>query len=295
LRRSIEVVAWTNEEGSRFAPGMMGSEAFTGLRSLDSILAVRDAQGVSVRDALPALMAATPQARQRPLGFPLAAYVEAHIEQGPLLEEAGCPVGVVRGIQGVRRYRVEVFGEEAHAGTTSRRQRKDALMATAHMMVALERAVMPFEDDVRFTVAMVKPSPNVPSVVAGHVLFSIDLRHPDDEILKTLGDRFPELCRQQARGCSLEIREIAAARSVRFPSSMVETIRGAAERVGIRHMDIDSGAGHDARQLHHHCPSAMIFVPCERGVSHKETENAKPSDLAAGARVLTEALLELAG
>lgn len=293
-RRPIEVVAWTNEEGSRFAPGMMGSEVFTGVRSLESVLAVRDADGVSVAEALQAVLAATPHVPMRPLGFPVAAFIEAHIEQGPALEAAGCPIGVVTGIQGVRRFRVEVQGEEAHAGTTARRQRRDALMAAAHMMVALERSVMPFEDEVRFTVGMIRPAPNVPSVVAGHVLFSIDLRHPDDATLRTVGDAFEDICRREARGCEVAVREIAAAPSLHFPHAMLDRIRRAAQRLGLAHMDIFSGAGHDARQLHYHCPTGMIFVPCERGISHKESENAKPSDLAAGAQVLTEVLVELA-
>ena len=118
-RRQIEVAIWTNEEGCRFAPGMMGSEAFAGVRNLKDIVTVKDLDGISVAEALPALLAATPEATKRPLGFPIAAFIEAHIEQGPILEAANCVIGVVTGIQGTRRFRVEVFGEEAHAGNNS--------------------------------------------------------------------------------------------------------------------------------------------------------------------------------
>lgn len=293
-RRPIEVVVWTNEEGCRFAPGMMGSEAFVGVRSLESILAVVDEDGVSVREALSVVLNATPQARRRPLGIPVSAFVEAHIEQGPELEVRGVPVGVVTGIQGVRRFRVSVTGEEAHAGTTSRRQRKDALAAAVRMVGALEESVRDYEDEVRFTVGMFKPTPNAPSVVAGHVLFSIDLRHPRSAVLQALGDRFGEVCRREAGGCEVVLREIARAEPLMFPSDMLQTIQAAAARLDVPYIDIYSGAGHDARQLHRVCPTGMIFVPCERGISHNEAENAKPGDLAAGARVLTEVLLDLA-
>ena len=139
-RRAIEAVAWTNEEGSRFAPGMMGSEAFTGRRTLDEILAVRDFDGTSVADAVARVLDAEPHVTRRPLGFPVHGYIEPHIEQGPVLEREGRTIGVVTGIQGSRRFRVRVTGEAAHAGTTPRTERKDAVLAAAAMINALETA-----------------------------------------------------------------------------------------------------------------------------------------------------------
>jgi N-carbamoyl-L-amino-acid hydrolase len=291
--RSIEVAIWANEEGCRFAPGMMGSEAFAGLRSLKDIIAVQDVDGLTVADVLPAALAATPDAHKRTLAFPIAAYIEPHIGQGPILEAANCMIGVVTGIQGTRRFRVEVVGEEAHAGTTPRGRRKDALSAAAHMLVAIEQAVEPYQEDVRFTVGMFKPSPNVPGVIASRVLFSVDLRHPETGILKLLGDRVDGICKANSGGCQVSAREIATAESIHFPNEIVGMIRREAERHGFSHMDIFSGAGHDARQLHHVCPTGMIFIPCERGISHNPAENAKASHLAAGARVLLDVLLEL--
>ncbi|MFT4987912.1 MAG: N-carbamoyl-L-amino-acid hydrolase, partial [Acidimicrobiales bacterium] len=138
-RRAIEVVAWLNEEGSRFAPGMMGSEAFAKLRDLEVMLDVEDRDGVSVRQVLPGALAATPDAIHRPVGFPVAAFVESHIEQGPELERLEKTIGVVTGIQGVRRIRVGVTGEEAHAGTTQRASRRDALEESSRMVAALYR------------------------------------------------------------------------------------------------------------------------------------------------------------
>ena len=291
--RPVEVVAWLNEEGSRFAPGMMGSEAFCGLRPLDEILAVTDRAGVSVADELPHALAATPDAERRDIGFPVAAFVEAHIEQGPALERAGLPIGVVTGIQGVRRMRVRVTGEEAHAGTTPKSARRDALWEAARMVDALQRNIHRTEQH-RFTVGMMEIRPNVPSVVAGEVLFSIDIRHPDSATLARLEAGVAGICRGAAIACGFESWTIAESPSIRFDDAVIDTVEAAAEALGLGHMRLFSGAGHDARQLNHVCPTGMIFVPCEKGISHNEAENATSADLADGARVLAETLVRLA-
>ncbi|MCY4550252.1 MAG: Zn-dependent hydrolase [Defluviicoccus sp.] len=291
--RPIEAVAWLNEEGSRFAPGMMGSEAFCNLRPLDDILAVTDRAGVSVADELPRALAATPGAERREIGFPVAAFVEAHIEQGPALERAGLPIGVVTGIQGVRRMRVRVTGEEAHAGTTPPSARRDALWEAARMIDALQRNIHRTEEH-RFTVGMMEIRPNVPSVVASEVLFSIDIRHPDSDTLARLEAGVAAICRGASLACDFESWTIAASPSIRFDDRVVDTVEAAAADLGLGHMRIFSGAGHDARQLSHVCPTGMIFVPCEGGISHNEAENATPADLADGARVLAETLVRLA-
>ena len=291
-RRAVEVVAWLNEEGSRFTPGMMGSEAFAKLRGLDEMLNVKDRDGVSVSAVLPEALAATPEAIHRPLGSPVAAFVEAHIEQGPELERLEKTIGVVTGIQGVRRIRVAVTGEEAHAGTTPRATRRDALEESSRMVAALYRGLY-IDDDVRFTVGMMQIEPNVPSVVAARVVFSVDLRHPDTETLADLADCVDAICHREASMCEGEIWQIAEAQSIHFNELVVDTIQAASDRLGLANMRIFSGAGHDARQLHFVCPTGMIFVPCEGGISHNEAENATPSDLAAGTRVLVETLLEL--
>ena len=292
-RRPIEVVVWMNEEGSRFAPGMMGSEAFAGRRDLEQILAVTDRDGVSVRDALPAMLAATPHAAHRPLGGPVSAFIEAHIEQGPELERRGKTIGVVTGIQGVRRLRVAVRGEEAHAGTTPRAARRDALWEASRMVSALHDELH-VDDDIRFTVAMMQIEPDVPSVIASKVLFSIDLRHPSTAMLETLASRVDAICRRQLVACEVETWQIAAAPTIDFHPQVVEAVESASERLSLPHMRIFSGAGHDARQLHFVCPTGMIFVPCEKGISHNEAENAQPDDVAAGTRVLAEVLVALA-
>ena len=149
-RRSVEVVAWMNEEGSRFAPGMMGSAAFTGRRSLADIMAVTDRSGCSVATALAAVLEAERDLPRRPLGFPVAGYLEAHIEQGIALQEAGRTIGVVTGMQGKRTFRVEVIGEESHAGTTPRSMRRDALASAVAIVDALQKEMWDAADAVRF-------------------------------------------------------------------------------------------------------------------------------------------------
>ena len=292
-RRPIEVVAWMNEEGSRFSPGMMGSEAFSGRRPLDQILAVTDADGVRTGDALTALLAADPGVPSRPLGFPVHAFIEAHIEQGPILERAGLPIGVVSGMQGSRRFRIKVSGSAAHAGTTPRAERRDAVLAAARMIAALHD-LMADPEDVMFTVGMIRVRPNAPSVVPEEVLFSIDLRHRDNAVLANLGDAIEGCCAQHEGRCDLAVREIASTPSLEFPSAIRRQIGDAANRLGLGSREIYSAAGHDARQLHYRCASGMIFVPCRDGLSHNEAEWSEPEHLVSGTRVLAAVLWELA-
>jgi N-carbamoyl-L-amino-acid hydrolase len=294
LRRPLEIVAWMNEEGSRFVPGMMGSAAFTGAAPLDTFLPVRDASGISVREGLAALHDAFPDLPSRPLRRPVAAYVEAHIEQGPILEREGYSIGVVTGIQGKRTFRVTVRGEEAHAGTSAPRERKDALLAAVRMIAALDAAMRDGDDVVKFTVGRLNVMPNAPSVVAGTAVFSIDLRHVDSAILAALGDRITGICAAQAGRCSVDVAELTRASSLTFPESMTRLVRESAASLGVPAMDIYSAAGHDARFLHAVCPTGMIFVPCKEGISHNARESATPEDLAAGTRVLVDVLMKLA-
>jgi N-carbamoyl-L-amino-acid hydrolase len=293
-RRPIEVVAWTNEEGARFQPGCLGSSVFAGRQSVDDALAVRDRSGISAGDALAAMRAGEPDVPTRPVGFAVHAYVEAHIEQGPVLETAGVPVGIVTGIQGTRWFAVEVLGEEAHAGTMPRRHRKDAFAAAVAMVGALDRLMHDEDDVVRFTIGRFEVSPGSPNTVPGRVFFTIDFRHPDAHALKRLGDQVQAVCRAHAGPCGVQVEETFHSLPCTFDPRVVDTVRAAARDLGIVAMDLTSGANHDARFLAEICPAAMIFVPCERGVSHNEAENASPADLAAGARVLAETLVRLA-
>jgi N-carbamoyl-L-amino-acid hydrolase len=228
------------------------------------------------------------------LGRKLHAYIEAHIEQGPVLERECRTIGVVTGIQGKRTFAVTVTGEEAHAGTSRRSERKDALLAALGAIQALAALCADPQDLVKFTVGRLDVKPNAPSVVPAQVSFSIDLRHPDSAVLQRLGDEVANVCGAHAGRCSVQVRELSTAMSLEFPSGIRDLIRGAAQSQSISHMDILSSAGHDARYLHAVCPSGMIFVPCKNGISHNEAEFASQDDLAAGARVLVDTLLQLA-
>ena len=293
-RRPIEAVAWTNEEGSRFQPGTMGSAVFAGDMSLESCLTVVDSAGVRLGEALKKSMAATPRAVERPFKVPVAAYVEAHIEQGPRLEIAGRPIGVVTGIQGSRWYTVEVTGEEAHAGTTPLAARKDAFRAASAMVQALQELMADPTDTVRFTIGRFEVMPGSPNTVPGRVLFTIDFRHPENETIVRLGDQIEPICKALAGPCSVSVTRTSHHESTWFDREVVDLIAKASDELGLPKMELFSGAGHDARCIAPLCPTGMIFVPCAGGVSHNEAEDAMPSDLAAGARVLAQVLRELA-
>lgn len=287
----IEVVAWSNEEGSRFAPGAMGSMVYTGERNLESLLDVIDRNGIALRDALPATLAATPDAQVRDFETPVAAYIEAHIEQGPLLEEAEKIIGVVDGIQGTRWFSVDVQGESAHAGTTPVASRKDALQAAISIIGTLNALVAKEPDDLRFTVGRFDVSPNTPNSVAESVSFSVDIRHPDATVISNLGDTVLELCSVQIGGCDVKVTERFSCPPNLFSSAIVQAVDEAAVKLGASHMNITSGAFHDALFMTEICPTGMIFVPCEGGVSHNPQENAKPEDLAVGTKVLLASLV----
>lgn len=293
-RASIDVVAWMNEEGSRFAPGMMGSAVYAGERILDTVLAVTDESGVSVADALVQVRSCLRDVPARALDERAAAYVEAHIEQGPHLEREGLTIGVVTGIQGKRTFKVRVDGEAAHAGTSTRAERKDALLAAIAMVQALAEALHDAEDIVKFTVGRFDVKPSAPSVVPSAVDFSIDLRHPDSEALRALGDEVQPICEAHAGVCAVRVTELSSAMSLEFPALMRSVIRDAAARLNLAHRDILSAAGHDARYLHAVCPSGMIFVPSHLGLTHCEAEFTASADLANGAKVLADVLEELA-
>jgi N-carbamoyl-L-amino-acid hydrolase len=292
--RPIETVVWTNEEGSRFQPGTMGSAVHAGRLPLDATLKIVDGRGTMLRDALSETLVAMGVTAHRELRAPIGAYLEAHIEQGPVLEAERKQIGVVTGIQGLKWMRVEIVGEEAHAGTTPRSARRDACAAAIEMIAALRELTRDQDDILRFTVGRFELSPNSPNTVPGRALFTIDLRHPDRELLVSLKPGIESLCREHAGGCAVSVIETLDSAPVSFDPAMVAMVRRAAERQNLSQMEIVSGATHDAKFIAELCPTAMIFIPCKRGISHNEAESAAPADLAVGARVLAEAMLSLA-
>jgi beta-ureidopropionase / N-carbamoyl-L-amino-acid hydrolase len=293
-RHPIELVAWSNEEGGRFPPCTMGSAVYTGARALSDFLNVEDNEGIALRDALASTLNATPDLERRELNAPAAAYIEAHIEQGPLLEREGKTIGVVTGIQGLRWFNVEVFGESAHAGTTPLHARKDALRDAIAGINALRELTYDETDTVRFTVGRMLVQPNSPNSVASYVLFSVDVRHPDRATIARLGAAVEPTIASAVTRCAVKVTPTLDDDPCTFDPDVVASIERAAQALDLPRRRMPSGASHDAMYMARACPTGMIFVPCEKGISHNEAENASPEDLAAGARVLTAALLELA-
>ncbi|HEY0122452.1 MAG TPA: hydantoinase/carbamoylase family amidase [Rhizobium sp.] len=292
--RSIVVVAWMNEEGSRFAPGMMGSELFAGKRPFDEVMAVKDGEGISVGKALAGVHGAFPELVPQAIGFPIHAYIEPHIEQADFLEQTGAVIGIVTGIQGKKTYEMTLIGREAHAGTEPMERRQDALQAFARVALAMQAAVAG-DDDVRFTIGRLEVEPNAPSVVPACVRFRIDLRHPDNAKLDLFGKRLEAALADKAAPCGLDIKHLVDAPSNSFDPNLREAIRRSAARHVYPALDLLSAAGHDARHIAGLAPSAMIFIPCRDGISHHPDEWAEPSHVAAGATVLLDILLEQSG
>lgn len=289
----LEVVAWTNEEGSRFAPAMVGSGVFAQVFDLDYGLSRADQDGNTLGQELQRIgYAGSEQPGQHPVG----AYFEAHIEQGPILEAAGKTIGVVQGAQGQRWYEVTVTGQEAHAGPTPMLVRRDALVGAARMVEAVNRIGLEHQPNACATCGMLNVMPNSRNVIPGQVWFTVDFRHPDDAILAAMDQALRQELAQIAEAARLELalEQIWHSPATPFDESCVAAVRKGTEQAGYAHMDIISGAGHDAVYMAKIAPAAMIFVPCENGISHNEIENATPQDIAAGCNVLLHAMLEKA-
>ncbi|HEY2619889.1 MAG TPA: M20 family metallo-hydrolase [Acetobacteraceae bacterium] len=294
LRRPLEVVAWTNEEGGRFAPGCMGSMAWSGCRGIDEFADVVDPEQVRFADALAAHLTAEADLPRRPLGSQPHAYVEAHIEQGPRLEAGGHDVGVVTGIQGSRWFTVTLTGETAHAGTTPLALRHDAVQDMVRAITALNTLMHDPHDVLRFTVGRIVVEPNTSNSVADRASFTIDFRHPDKDVLLERGDAIAGVVQAAVRNAGVTVQETFHALPVAFAPAVIETVEQAASQQGYRHVRLPSGAFHDAQFVVPVCPTGMIFVPCRKGISHNPAEYATPAQLAAGTRVLTLAVAKLA-
>jgi N-carbamoyl-L-amino-acid hydrolase len=291
----VEIVAWTNEEGSRFSPAMVGSGAFTGVFDLKDALATPDNNAADL--TLGAELQRIGFAGAAPVGGrDIAAYFEAHIEQGPILEAAGLPIGVVTGAQGQRWYEITVIGQEAHAGPTPMPRRHDALVGAARMIDAVNKIGHAHAPYACATVGFVQVSPNSRNTIPGRVFLTVDFRHPEDAVLTAMDGELRAACVAAAASQELEaeVKEFWYFPPTPFDSRLVGAVRDAAGAQGHAHQDIISGAGHDAVYMARVAPTAMVFVPCVGGISHNEIEDAKPEDLTAGCAVLLNAVLECA-
>lgn len=289
----LEVAFWTNEEGSRFVPVMMGSGVFCGAFSLETAYAARDIDGKSVKDELERIGYLGEQVPGR---HPIGAYFETHIEQGPVLEDADKVIGVVPAVMGLSWYDCVVTGMEAHAGPTPMALRKDAMQVSTRIMQAVVAIANRYPPYGRGTVGMVQVFPNSRNVIPGEVKFSIDLRNVNDELLGTMHEEmlaFVDRTRADS-GLAITVERVSYYPPCPFHPDCVGAVRAATEKLGYSTMDVVSGAGHDAIYAARLAPSGMIFVPCKDGISHNEIEDAKPEHLEAGCNVLLHAMLERA-
>ncbi|SAL55738.1 allantoate amidohydrolase [Caballeronia sordidicola] len=289
-RRPLEVVAWTNEEGTRFQPGAMGSSAFTDPVLIERYMQARDSEGITLAAALAAHRDAFPSLATRPVQAQAHAFMELHIEQGPLLELADVPLGVVTGIQGVRWYAVHCKGAAAHAGTTPMHARHDAM--TLALAVRAELSALAHElgrDDTRITFGRWTVLPNSINTIASDVTFTVDFRHPDASVLHAF-DKQLDACVER-HAVSREV--LFAHPPVEFAPSIIRRVKDACNALSAPSMNITSGAFHDAMYLAKHCPSAMLFVPSRGGISHNPAESTGDDHLVLGTRALAHCLVHL--
>lgn len=291
----IEVVAWTNEEGSRFVPVMMGSGVFTGAFGLEYALAQQDTEGLSVGGELARIGYAGEQPPGEVPGGMFGAYFEAHIEQGPVLEAHDLPIGVVPGALGQRWFDVSVTGMEGHAGPTPMDQRHDGLLAAARLVEQVNRIALNHAPHGRGTVGFMQVSPNSRNTIAGTVRLSVDFRALQDADLVAMEAELRDACATLAAGdarLTIAVEQVVHFPPSHFDPACVASVRDAAQQLGLPCMEVVSGAGHDAVYMADVTPTAMIFVPCKDGISHNEIEEADPVHIAAGTNVLLHAVLK---
>jgi N-carbamoyl-L-amino-acid hydrolase len=288
------IVNWTNEEGSRFAPAMMASATYAGDYTTEDIQSRRDAAGVTVGEALDSIGyrgAEAVGARK------LSAFLELHIEQGPLLEAEGKTIGVVDRGQGIIWYDGRITGFESHAGTTPMPLRRDALSTLADVVLAIEKIVESHGPNAVGTIGEVTIANPSRNVIPGEIAFTIDIRSPEAAIMDALDRDIRAAAKEiaQRRRVDIAIDQIWRKPPTIFDKTLVDAVESATRELGYSNRRITSGAGHDACNLAGVVPSAMIFVPCKDGISHNELEDATQADCSAGANTLLHAVLAVAG
>ena len=293
-RLPFDVVIWSNEEGCRFAPGSLGSKAFAEPASLATLVAARDAAGVTYAEGVAQLEAALADVPVAALGGTLGLFVEAHIEQGPVLEGSEVPIGIVTGVQGVRWFRVSARGEAAHAGTTRLAYRRDALRTLVPLVDTLYSAAEK-QPELRVTIGKIDVWPSSINTIAGEATVTIDVRHVESGPLGEIEAIVRAYCAESRFGCALACERLMALDTTRFDTRLADTLRQSAGALGLPSIDMISGAFHDAVNTARLCPTAMVFVPSHGGISHNPTEHTDADLLVAGTRVLAHALTQLAG
>jgi N-carbamoyl-L-amino-acid hydrolase len=286
----LELINWTDEEGSRFGHSLMGSGVWAGVYTLEKTYELADTEGVTVATALDGIGY---RGHVKATAFPADAYFELHIEQGPILEREARQIGIVTGAQAQVWYDAVTIGQDSHAGTTPPSARKDALVAAARIIDLVDRKMRAYGDDGRGTVGQLLVSPNSRNVIPGEVRFSVEFRHPDAAKVDQIDASFPAEAAAiaEACGCRLELTTLFRIAAQPFDPACVDLVRQGAARLGYSTREIVSGAGHDAVYVAQHVPTAMIFTPCKDGLSHNEAESIEPEEAEAGCQVLFEAVV----
>lgn len=285
INRPIELVNWTNEEGARFAPAMLGSGFFAGVFDLDYAWERKDDKGKRLKDELQHIHWL---GKKRNTPNYLACY-ELHIEQGPILEAEELQVGIVKGVQGIRWYTITIHGTETHAGPCPMELRDDPIQKLPHLLDQIYSLCELFGPDTRVTVGKMNTSPGSQNTVPSKVEFSLDIRHPEE---KTLQEMHFKLLSNVSDSQKVALQELWYSPPVAFADSCISTIQEAVNTLGYSHKTMVSGAGHDSVYVAKNHPTAMIFIPCKDGLSHNEAEFAKAEDIEAGANVLLQTLLK---
>ena len=293
-RRPVCVAFFTNEEGARFQPDMLGSLVHVGGMSVEEALDVRDASGARLGDELAAIGYAGPV--PCPSARVPHAFVELHVEQGPVLEDEGVTIGAVTGVQGISWTELTIAGQSAHAGTTPMRLRHDPGYVAAEVTSAVRTIAREMGGAQVATVGRMEFRPNLVNVVPAEVVMTVDLRNTDEELLRAAERRFAEVCESLAasEGVTISRRTLARFEPVEFDPAMIDLVESTARGLGFSTRRMPSGAGHDAQMLARTCPTSMIFVPSVAGLSHNIAEFTHPDDVTAGADVLLQVVLELA-
>ena len=290
----IEIVSWTNEEGARFAPAMIGSGVFTGVFSLEEAYNCEDKTGIRMGDALESIGF---KGETKMGNRPYKAALEIHIEQGPVLEKAGVPIGIVTGVQGIRWYDLVLKGKEAHAGPTPMYLRSDPVKLATSILHQLYKMTDDYGPLAKLTIGYLDATPGVKNTVPGQLTVSIDMRNPMEGSLKAMDNDLKRIIRSESLNSRVEteLQEIWYSPPIAFDSQCIEAIEHAAIQLDIPSKKLVSGAGHDAAYVSKVAPTSMIFIPCKDGLSHNELESITKEDAIAGTNVLLHAAISLAG
>ena len=290
--RPIEASVWTNEEGARFSPAMIGSGVWSGEFDLDYGHSRTDKEGKSIFEELERIgyLGKVPCEPRD-----VEAFFEVHIEQGPILENEDLNIGVLKGVQGMNWYDLIITGEPAHAGPTPMEDRQDPFMALHNIINNLYKMTAEYSPWSRITFGDIKAVPGSRNTVPEQIIMAVDMRHPDQKILTKLDQKLRNIVSQECNNFKLEgeIVEEWQSPAVKFDEKCINAVRKATKDLGYTHKEMVSGAGHDSVYVSRVVPTSMIFIPCEKGISHNELENAKQEDIEAGCNVLLNAMLSL--